>query len=602
MIHQPYFYSTDGTFLGPQIGKMTTRNPYLSDELVPVEFEKAMRVVWSQAPLEDKVLALEDIYRSEGMASPWRLRALGALARLQAKAGDLAQAAEEYRKLFQEFEPVLLESTSPSYFELVVARTDCLVAAGQGEEARDLVVRALEKIRSKTAGSTTEEEQFFLARTKDLFRKTGGPAPAFLKEIDQVHREKQHLLGVLEALRGSIPKKNYRGDLEPDLHHFFGESEEIGSPSADGATGETSPPILTVWTRAPPAPSRPGLRLVGFKVNIDGLERLLNDRLSVSLESHLKVEARASHRDGDLMPLTTLAGDRGFLQIGIGPEVWSDLVGKAQRPFFFAGVLLGFLALALSLGLMTFFRGIRREMALSRMKTEFVANVSHELKTPLALIRLFGETLLLERVADPVQRRKYYETIVRESERLTHLISNVLNFASIEAGKKHYELLSCELGDVVRSTYESYRPHLDEKGFSHRLEVEPGLPKVLADPDAVSQAVINLLENAVKYSSRKKVVSLKVSRRDESVVLSVADCGVGISPEDQGRIWEGYYRTKEARALGTRGSGLGLSVVMHIMKAHGGQVELASQVSQGSEFSLIFPASRERSAPRRGGG
>src|SRR5262249_47249449 len=148
--------------------------------------------------------------------------------------------------------------------------------------------------------------------------------------------------------------------------------------------------------------------------------------------------------------------------------------------------------------------------------------------------------------------------------------------------------------EVVRSTYESYRPHLDEKGFSHRLEVEPGLPGVLADADAISQAVINLLENAVKYSARKKVVSLRVSSRDDSVVLSVADSGVGISPEDQERIWEGYYRTKEARALGTRGSGLGLSVVLHIVKAHGGQVKVASQLNQGSEFSLIFPASRER--------
>jgi signal transduction histidine kinase len=292
------------------------------------------------------------------------------------------------------------------------------------------------------------------------------------------------------------------------------------------------------------------------------------------------------------MPLTSLTGDRAFLRIGIDPEVWSDLVGKAQRPFLLAAILIAFLALVLPLGLFTFFRGLRREMALSRMKTEFVANVSHELKTPLALIRLFGETLLLERVEDQGQRKRYYETIVRESERLTHLISNVLNFASIEAGKKSYELSPSDLGEIIRVTYERYRPHLEEKGFSHSLEVERGLPNVRADADAVSQAVINLLENSVKYSAENRQLSLKVSRDEGGVAIAVADRGVGISPEDQKRIWEGYYRTKEARALGSRGSGLGLSLVKHILSAHGGQVKLASQPGQGSVFTLIFPIHR----------
>ena len=576
ILEAPFFFSTDGAFVSPHLGKM--RGPtLLSDELVPIEFEKALRIAWSQAPLEDKAQALEDIYRSEGMAPPWRLRALSALAALQAKAGDPALAAERYKSIFHEFEPMLLESTSPSYLQLVIARNDCLVLAGRPQEARDLTVKALEKMGSKATESSFAEEQFFLDRARDLFLKTGGEAPSLLKEMEQLHREKEHSLRVLEALRDSILKISYGETKAPEdgePRHFFEEGE---------------PPILTVWMRRTPPPSGPGLAAAGFRMNLTRLEELLNEHLlRVAPESHLVV--KASSQVGDrFLPLTVLGSDRGFLRIGLEREVWNDLVGKARRPFLFAGILIGVLAILLTLGLITFFRGLRREMALSRMKTEFVANVSHELKTPLALIRLFGETLLLERVEDPEQRKKYLQTITRESERLTHLISNVLNFASIEAGKKSYQLVPCDLGDAVRVTYESYRPHLDEKGFTHRLNLAPGLPKVLADADAVSQAVINLLENAVKYSPQKKDVTLAVSGGDGSVEISVVDRGVGISQEDQARIWEGYYRTREARALGTRGSGLGLSLVRHILNAHGGRVKLESQTGKGSVFTLIFP-------------
>jgi signal transduction histidine kinase len=287
--------------------------------------------------------------------------------------------------------------------------------------------------------------------------------------------------------------------------------------------------------------------------------------------------------------LAALSAGRWFLRLGLPEKTWKDMVGRARQPFVVAGALIALLGLVLALGLWIFLRGVRQELLLSRLKTEFVANVSHELKTPLALIRLFGETLLLDRVADPAQRRKYYEIITRESERMSLLITNVLNFSSIEAGKKTYQLRACQIGEIVRQTVDSYRFELEEKGFRYSLEVAESMPEVLADADAVSQALINLLENAIKYSPEQKDIVVRVWGENGTVRASVRDRGVGIRREEQNFIWQDYYRTREARALGSRGSGLGLSVVQHIMKAHHGKVEVESETGEGSVFTLVFP-------------
>jgi signal transduction histidine kinase len=227
------------------------------------------------------------------------------------------------------------------------------------------------------------------------------------------------------------------------------------------------------------------------------------------------------------------------------------------------------------------------------LKTDFVANVSHELKTPLSLIRLFGETLLLDRLRDPAKAREYYEIIVRESERLTHLVNNVLDFASIEAGQKQFNFRPTNLSQLVADTLEAYRLQLEERGFRVQVDTPPDLPPVLADPDAVGQALLNLLDNAVKYASEEKQIVVRVERAGEEARIAVTDRGIGISPREARRVFETFYRAPAARRMGTRGSGLGLSLVRHILQAHGGNVELKSAPGKGSTFTLVFPLRRE---------
>lgn len=240
------------------------------------------------------------------------------------------------------------------------------------------------------------------------------------------------------------------------------------------------------------------------------------------------------------------------------------------------------------------FRLARREMALSEMKSNFVADVSHELKTPLALIRMFGETLLEGRVRSEEKREEYYTVILRESTRLSHLIDNLLDFSRIEAGRKEYRFVEGDAGDIVRETYESYRLDLDHHGFEHTLNVAPGLPRVAMDRDAVAQAMVNLIGNAMKYSDDDRFVGIDVEpdtrRGAHGVLISVHDRGIGIRPEERARVFEGFYRSADRRVRDRRGVGLGLALVRQIVESHHGAVWVEPRLVKGSTFRIFLPS------------
>ena len=234
-------------------------------------------------------------------------------------------------------------------------------------------------------------------------------------------------------------------------------------------------------------------------------------------------------------------------------------------------------------------RFILHEMALADLKSTFVSNVSHELKTPLALIRLFSETLEMGRVADREKEKEFLRVIGKESERLTHLIDNVLDVGRIEQGRKTYRMRPTDLGRVVRETLAAYEFQLKEKGFRVETAIAEDLPVVNADPDALIQALINLLDNSIKYSRERKVMRIGLREEDGHAVISVEDQGVGIPPREQDKIFEEFYRVERGLVHTVKGSGLGLSLVKHIVEAHGGRVRVESRPGEGSRFSIFLP-------------
>ena len=265
----------------------------------------------------------------------------------------------------------------------------------------------------------------------------------------------------------------------------------------------------------------------------------------------------------------------------------------AKRLFFINLSLSLLLAALLTGGVLFALRTASRSMKLSQMKSDFVSNVSHELRTPLASIRVFGEFLKMGRVKDGGKIREYGEYIENESRRLTQLINNILDFSRIESERKTYHFRKADVAGIIAETLKVYDVRLRQNGFAIEF-IPPGapLPPAVVDADALAQAFVNLLDNAVKYSGSSTEITVQVAEKDEYVTISVTDRGIGIPAEEQGKIFEKFYRVSTGLVHDVKGSGLGLSIVKHIVDAHHGFVAVESEPGAGSTFTIYLPASR----------
>lgn len=274
------------------------------------------------------------------------------------------------------------------------------------------------------------------------------------------------------------------------------------------------------------------------------------------------------------------------LRTGYGPQAIADIVSASTRPQM---ALMVVLAVAMALGVFLVAGAAAREVRVAELKSNFVASVSHDLKTPLALIQLFAETLELGRVRTPERAQEYYQIINGEAKKLTRLIENMLDFSRMEAGLRPYRMEPADLGEVVTRVLARMETQFAQGHFVVKTEIAAGLPRVLADEGATVQAIENLLANAIKYSGDAKQIDVTAQRRGDHVEIGVSDHGIGISRREQSRIFRKFYRVQRELGGGPQGTGLGLAIVDHTMRGHGGFVRVTSEPHQGSTFTLHFP-------------
>ena len=255
---------------------------------------------------------------------------------------------------------------------------------------------------------------------------------------------------------------------------------------------------------------------------------------------------------------------------------------------FFLGMLLCVVGVSL-FGAYVVWYDVRRELRLSELRSHFVSSVSHELKTPLTSIRMFAETMLLGRANTEATRSEYLSNIVHETERLTRLLNNVLDVSKIDRGEKIYRFAETSLCDVVNRCARTMEYPLAQQGFQLNLSADEALPPISADADAVQQAILNLLANAMKYSNGSREIDLLLRRSSEHAIVEVVDRGVGIPGEYLPRVVEKFYRVPSVENSRIPGTGLGLTLVDHIAKAHGGSLEIRSEPGAGSTMSLRLP-------------
>ena len=268
------------------------------------------------------------------------------------------------------------------------------------------------------------------------------------------------------------------------------------------------------------------------------------------------------------------------------PRFLEDFLVSRRGIYFYMFILI---AGILVFGLILTIRSFTREMELSRMKSDFVSTVSHEFKSPLTSIRQIAEMLHAGRVPSEERRQKYYDVLLEQSERLSLLTENVLSFAKMEEGKREFVFEQADIKALLMKIVSTIQDRVRHDGFEIEAEIENFLPPIRADVSALTQAITNLIDNAVKYSGDSKKVFVKAQVDEQHLVISVRDYGVGIKKEELNKIFDRFYRGGDELTRTVKGSGLGLTLVKQIVEAHKGSIQVDSELGKGSVFSMKFP-------------
>jgi signal transduction histidine kinase len=245
-----------------------------------------------------------------------------------------------------------------------------------------------------------------------------------------------------------------------------------------------------------------------------------------------------------------------------------------------------------TVGMAFAFRGLRQESDAMQLRAALIANVSHELRTPLSMIRLGAETLRRSTRLSPKERNDMQDSILREVQHLTHLVENVLDVARLQKKSNALVFSSVDPVDLVRSLITTYESWIRSKGFELVLNIDSNIGEQQWDRESVSRALLNLIDNAMKYSSTEKIVFVSLSERPDAIEISVRDHGLGIASHEIGRIFDPYYRASFSDTESRRGAGLGLTLVQQIVGSHGGRIEVDSTLGEGSVFRMLFPKAK----------
>ena len=509
-------------------------------------------------------------------------------------------------------------------------RNDPLAAAARYREAsrsRDAAVRAAALVRLgrslRKAGRTREA----LDAYSELAALGEAPVAGLPSELvalegrcsaleeagdrEGLRREATALLGDLEEGRWRLTRDAYEYRVN-EARRWAGEPAGAREPSEAMALSEAVESLVRAWRDHPEDSG--GRRLFGTgPLTAVAVWRATPARLAATVAGPRHLRRLWADALGDPRMRLALTGADGQALFGTPPAAsarmavraaattalpWTvhvsaaDAAGlasglSARRRLLLGGLSILAVLLVVSSGFVV--RSVTRELAVSRMQSEFVASVSHEFRSPLTSIRQLTSMLVEGRLPSEEQRRRSYAFLADETGRLERLVEGLLDFGLAEAGRARYRLEPADAADLVRETVAAFRPTVASRGYDVEVSLPGGRCPILADTDALGRAVWNLLDNAVKYSPGTRTVWVDVARRDARVAITVRDAGMGIPAEERDAIFQKFVRGANTKKAGIKGTGIGLAMVKHIVAAHGGEVGLASAPGKGSEFTIELP-------------
>jgi signal transduction histidine kinase len=508
-----------------------------------------------------------------------RARARNGLARVLAKRGLTKQAHEQYRILADRHGSLIDDSGLPfAYYAM-----HQLIRLYPDNPPAPVFMEIETILSNMLIGEIplTNHTELSLQEISKWSSDQGQQLPQTAESI------KEQITSIKELLSFALQH-------ESSLQQYFSGGDDfatyprLGSYFAVVGNTEDEPSLLLI------KPKSDRSQTVGFEVNLAELKNNVVDyvsRRTTSFDSDINIVSKNKITQTFSDPLATVEELSPLVpswHARISPKDPEMIISYVSKRRWLYGIALILLTAGTSLGIVLVLRDVSRERRLAQLRTDFVSNVSHELKTPLTSIRMLAETMRLGRIKKKTEVREYLYMIVNESERLTRLINNVLDFSKIEQRKKQYHLEKTNLSEVVKSVIRVMESTIKRKGFELKTDIASSVHTV-ADGDALQQAVLNLLSNAVKYSQKRKEISIRLWTENKSIRIEVADRGLGIPDSDQKRIFEKFYRAHSEHKQDTGGAGLGLTVVKHVVDAHDGRIELQSKVGEGTSFKIILP-------------
>ncbi|MEW6252537.1 MAG: HAMP domain-containing sensor histidine kinase [Planctomycetota bacterium] len=531
-------------------------------------------------PGRDLLATLRTFQRMAADPDPLtRAGALLAVAACEQQLGHPLSAARIFAEAAQ-----LLRSTphlARFAFRAEAARIESLLAAGDHERALDSFAAFLDALLLDHPGRLGPREAARLeeAAGRLNIRAADPLAPALGELRERAHRREAIRAAAGGVLRTASPGGGQDARAPAQTRELY--AEPLERPEFRSVATENGETVVLV--RRPNGAGATVVLLAPF-------DALLNRYWGETAQETIGRLQLATAGEGQMDEvLARLGPEFAGAVVRPTPEAGARLAGARRRQMTVVIAAGAASAGAWLLVIWMFSRAIARQRELARLQGRFVADVSHELKTPLALIRLLSETLADRRVRDPERMHAYHETITREAERLSLLLDNILDLGRIESGRKRYEFRPCNVGDVARQAWTLFEPQFAAEHFDARLEIAPDLPVIRADGQALQQVLVNLLQNAYRYASEGRYVRLAVAREGYVVVFTVEDHGIGMSRSQLRRLGESFFRAEDTRVRQQRGVGLGLAICQHIVTAHRGKVEVHSRPGQGSKFTVWIP-------------
>jgi signal transduction histidine kinase len=520
-----------------------------------------------------------------------KLALLIRIARCQVKAGNTDGAIQTYRKVLIEDADRFMGEDVPYQIIATFQLARILDNQGNQKETFDLLFSLYGRMLDGFQRFGQQQYQYYLARVQEELKThlndAGSTAPALLDSLLKIEAA-----FLEEPVQNNFLKSNIVPGVEVEIR-LSSEPGKVRYTFIDHAPDSS----VLIAFRDLGSQNR-GMRIIGARLSVPNMIKSVEESFGTSeIDENLNVvllKESSSPSQSPLVneihiaeePLDLLEGNmQGFklALVGVNDITIKDFTARGIRLYY---ALLVVIIIVIILGVLFIFYDISREQELTRMKSEFISNVTHEIKTPIATIRGLAENVSEGWVTSQEKQQHYFRLIASESEKLGHLVENTLDFSRIESGRKKYFLEYCSVQELIEKTIQRFRILTEGQEIDLSVHMGNNLPSVLLDKAAMEQALLNLLDNALKYSLQEKVIKVNVKEENDHLHISISDRGIGIDRKDRSRIFDKFYRSESGSGKKIAGSGIGLTLVKEIVESHGGNVTFESERNKGSTFII----------------